>query len=415
LKLKISKLLVLSVLFIGTIHAGGFQLNEHGARAMGMGGAFTAVADDPSAMYFNGAGLTQLNGWNFMVGTSFIAPNSEFRGVYPDVTSYKTTAQTFIIPNGYATYGAGDWAVGLGFNVPFGLGTEWPAGWPGSNLALKTDLKTYNISAEAAYKVMENLSVSAGLVYGFGQVTITQNYSLKPFTVPDAFLTLEGKDNSAFGYNFGILYKPMKTLSFGASFHSQIKYDFKGTVTSIGASQLGFELPAGDMTGNLKTPFNLTFGAAYEVMPELRLSLDFQYVGWSSYDSLAFEFVNVPRVSTPRLYDNSYIIRFGAEYKLTNSLSLQGGIYYDKNPVKPEYVNPSLPDANRICFSLGLSYNVTNKLTAAASYLFIRSSELTVTNSKVPYVSNKPDHSTMFNGTYNSFANIGSISISYSL
>ena len=409
MKLKISKLLVLSALFIGTIHAGGFQLNEHGARAMGLGGAFTAVADDPSAMYFNGAGLTQLNGWNFMAGTSFIAPNSEFRGIYPDVTSYKTTAQTFIIPNGYATYGAGDWAVGLAFNVPFGLGTEWPTDWPGKYLALKTDVRAYTITGEGAYKLMGNLSVSAGLVFSFASVNITEKTPQTPFP-GDALITLDGKDNSAFGYNFGILYKPINTLSFGASFHSQVKYGFKGAATTVGASQLASKLPTGDITANLTTPFNLTFGAAYEVLPELRLSADFQYVGWSSYDTLAIDFTNVPRVASPRLYDNSFIIRFGAEYKYSNSLSFQGGIYFDKDPVKPEYLNPSLPDANRICFSLGLNYKVTDNFSAAVSYLFIRSSELTVTNSKEFYVGTTP-----FNGTYNSFANLGSISLSYSL
>ena len=409
MKLKISKLLVLSALFIGTIHAGGFQLNEHGARAMGLGGAFTAVADDPSAMYFNGAGLTQLNGWNFMVGTSFIAPNSEFRGVYPDVTSYKTTAQTFVIPNGYATYGAGNWAVGLAFNVPFGLGTEWPTDWPGRYLALKTDVRAYTITGEGAYKLMDNLSVSAGLVFSFASVNITEKTPQTPFP-GDALITLDGKDNSAFGYNFGILYKPINTLSFGASFHSQVKYGFKGTASTAGASQLASEFPAGNISANLTTPFNLTFGAAYELLPELRLSADFQYVGWSSYDTLAIDFANVPRVASPRLYDNSFIIRFGAEYKYSNSLSFQGGIYFDKDPVKPEYLNPSLPDANRICFSLGLNYKVTDNFSAAVSYLFIRSSELTVTNSKEFYVGTTP-----FNGTYNSFANLGSISLSYSL
>src|ERR1035437_1318701 len=116
-------------------------------------------------------------------------------------------------------------------------------------------------------------------------------------------------------------------------------------------------------------------------MSELKISADFQYVGWSSYDSLAVDFANVPRVSSPRLYDNSYIIRLGADYKCCNNLSFQAGIYYDNNPVKPQYLNPSLPDANRICPSIGVNYQITPHFTAAASYLFIRSSELTVTNS----------------------------------
>lgn len=410
MKLKICTIILLSVIFICKIYAGGFQLNEHGARAMGLGGAFTAVADDPSAIYFNGAGLTQLSGWNFMIGTALISPNSEFRGVAPQINDYKTKAQTFVVPNGYATYRVNnDWAVGLGFNVPFGLGTVWPTDWPGRYLALETDVKAYTISGDVAYKLIDNLSISAGMQYSFANVTITEKKAQTPFP-GDALITLDGKDNSAFGYKFGILYKPISTLSFGASFHSQIKYNFKGTATTIGASQLASEFPAGNINANLTTPFNLTFGTAYQIIPELRLSADFQYVGWSSYDTLAIQFSNVPRVASPRLYDNSYIIRFGAEYKYTHDLSFQGGIYWDKNPVKPEYLNPSLPDANRICFSLGVDYKFTSNFSACISYLFIRSSELSVMDSNEFYEGNTP-----FNGTYNSFANLGSISLLYSL
>jgi long-chain fatty acid transport protein len=253
---------------------------------------------------------------------------------------------------------------------------------------------------------MDNLSLSAGLEFSFATVTITENTPQAPFP-GDALISLDGKDNSAFGYNFGILYKPISKLSLGASFHSQIKYNFTGTATTTGASQLASNFPAGAITAALTTPFNLTFGAAYEVIPELKVSADFQYVGWSSYDTLAIDFANVPRVASPRLYDNSYIVRLGGEYKLTSTLLIEAGIYYDHNPVKPQYLNPSLPDANRICPSIGVNYQVTSHFTAAASYLFIRSSELTVTNSQE---GNPP-----FNGTYNSYANIGSISLSYSL
>jgi long-chain fatty acid transport protein len=406
LKLNISKIILLSVMLLGKIYAGGFQLNEHGSRAMGLGGAFTAVADDPSAIYFNGAGLTQLSGWNFMIGTAFIAPNSAFRGVYPAVTEYNTVKQTFIVPSIYGSYNIDEnWAIGIGFNVPFGLGTEWPSDWPGKYLALKTDIKAYTITPTIAWK-MEDVSFSLGLVYSFANVNITQKSSQTPFA-GDAFTTLNGKDNGAPGLTVGILYKPVQEFSLGLSIRSGISYKFKGSAVTTGAPQLISQLPNGDITANLTTPFNLTFGVAWDVISKLKISADFQYVGWSSYDTLAIYFsnTNFPRIANPRLYDDSYFIRFGAEYKINHNLAIQGGIYFDKNPVKPEWLNPELPDADRLGFSFGVSYKITSGLTAAASYLFIRGKQLTVTNS----------NEMGFNGTYNSYANIGSISLSYGL
>ena len=406
MKLRISNIFILSLLLISKLYAGGFQLNEHGARAMGLGGAFTAIADDPSAIYFNGAGLIQSSGWNFMIGSAFIAPNSSFRGVYPAVTEYNTVEQTFIVPSIYASFKINDyWAIGIGFNVPFGLGTEWPGDWPGKYLAIKTELKAYTITPTVAWK-MEEISVSFGFVYSFANVSITQKSPQTPFA-GDAFTTLNGKDNHAFGLNVGFMYKPLNDLSLGLSIRSGIDYKFEGTSVTTGASQLASQLPNGNISAELTTPFNLTFGVAYDLLPEIKLSADFEYVGWSSYDTLAINFENnsFPRVASPRLYNDSYIVRFGTEYKISHGIAFQGGIYFDKNPVKTEWLNPSLPDADRLGFSLGINYKITNELTAAASYLFIRSSQLTVTNS----------NEMGFNGTYNSFANLGSLSLSYGL
>ncbi len=304
------------VLLLSSIcFAGGFQLNEHGAKAMGMGGAYTAVANDASAIYFNGAGLTQLSGVHFVLGTTMIAPTFSFRGVSPDITEYDAAKQTFFPTHFFATYSYNkDLAFGLGFFSPFGLASKWDPNWVGRYLAIETKLQTFYITPEVAYNLLDNLSVSAGLVFSFATVTISQKTPQTPFA-GDAFTTLTGKDNSAWGFNLGALYKPINSLSFGVSFHSQVKYNFTGTATTTGASQLAFQFPTGDASAKLTTPINLAIGVSYRLIPQLLLSADYQYIGWSSYDTLTVNFVS-PKIveSSPRLYDNSFILRFGAEY-----------------------------------------------------------------------------------------------------
>ncbi len=412
MKVKIVTFVLFLMLAANKIFAGGFQLNEHNARAMAMGGAFTGLADDPSAIYFNGAGLTQLNGIHLMLGTTMISPVFSFRGVAPAITEYDAAKQHFFPTHFYATYGYDkNLAFGLGFFSPFGLGSKWGEDWIGRYLAVETSLQVFAITPVVAYRITDNLSVSAGLEYSFANVKITQKYPQTPFA-GDAFVNMDGKDNSAWGYNFGVFYKPIEDLSFGVSFHSQVKYDFKGNVSTDGASQLASNLPNGTADAGLTTPFNLAFGVGFRVMPKLLLSADFQYVGWSSYDTLVINFSSPKEtVASPRLYDNSFIVRLGAEYNLFSDLDVRAGIYYDKNPVKPKYVNPSLPEANRLGFSVGAGYKLSNGLSIDAAYLFIRNSQLTVTDSQEYYSLGNSG----FNGTYNAFANLFSLTLSYSL
>jgi long-chain fatty acid transport protein len=75
--------LFFAVAFCCSLFAGGFQINNHGARAMGMGNAFTAVVNDASAIYWNGAGLVNTYGTNFMLGTALTFPSTTFMGIAP--------------------------------------------------------------------------------------------------------------------------------------------------------------------------------------------------------------------------------------------------------------------------------------------------------------------------------------------
>ena len=412
MKVKVITFVIFVTLSLQSAFAGGFQLNEQNARAMAMGGAFTAVSNDPSAIYFNAAGLTQLTGINIMLGTTLIAPTFSFRGVSPSTQEYDAAKQTFFPTHFFASYSYNkDLAFGIGFDSPFGLASKWAQNWVGKYLAIETNLQTFTISPVVAYNLLDNLSVSAGLVYSFANVTISQKTPQTPFT-GDAFTTLTGKDNSAWGFNLGALYRPTEELSIGVSFHSQVKYTFKGTASTIGAAQLASQLPNGNASANLTTPVNLAFGVAYKILPELLLSADYQYVGWSSYDSLTVDFSSPNMVkSSPRLYDNSFILRFGAEYGLTQDLKVRAGIYYDKDPVKAQYLNPSLPDADRLGFSFGLGYKLMNNFNIDAAYLFIRGKQMTITNSLENYAGGISP----FNGTYNTAANLVSLTLSYSL
>ena len=158
---------------------------------------------------------------------------------------------------------------------------------------------------------------------------------------------------------------------------------------------------------------NIVGGIAVQVVPQLLLSADFQWIGWSSYDTLAVNFTDpdFDDLASPRLYEDSFIIRFGGQYNISDDLAVLGGVYYDKKPVKNERISPTLPETDRIGFSFGADAKITENFGITGSYLYIRGSQITVDNSEEIYTpGNSP-----FNGTYNTTGHLLSFSFYYSI
>ena len=412
--MKKKLLLFVSAVMIFTINifGSGFQINEHGAKAMAMAGAFTGLADDPSAVYYNPAGIVNLQGTHFAAGVTLISSSSSFRGPSPAIDEYELNPQVFTPFSFYYTQQlSDDWYFGLVVNNPYGLGTEWDDDWVGRYLALDTEITTFFFNPVVAYKVSDQLSLSAGVTFAYGDVKIIRYTPIYPFE-GEAKVNLTG-DGTAWGFTAGILYKPMEKLSLGLSFKTEVPFTFEGDAKSDGPSQFSALLPAGNISADLTTPMNLTFGVAVMPMDKLTITGDFQYVGWSSYDVLAVDFEDPAQedLSSPRDYNNSWIARLGAEYWLSDGFALRGGILYDKNPVDDKRVEPSLPEADRLGLNIGLGYDLTDNLTVDLAYFFLRFNERKITNSEENYgIGDTP-----FNGVYNSTANLFGISFSYNL
>lgn len=371
--------------------AGGYQINEHGARAMGMGGAFVAQASDASAIFFNPAGLAYQKGINVMLGTTLIAPSTEFKGPTPLTTTTKMESQVFFPSNAYVTYGMDNgFSFGVGFFNPYGLGTDWkklPTGFPGVTFDMKTDLRTYYINPSVAYRFSEQLSIGVGVSYVLGSLEIMMPQGT-------ALLDSDVATGSGVSFNGGILYKPTKKLSIGVSYRSMTEIEFEGDAKLSGV------LPTpitGKAKAKLPMPDNLMAGISYAISPDFTVEAAFQYVGWKSYDMLEATVVFPAPVGSVVLndtvdWDNSFLLRLGGEYRM-EKLALRAGFVYDASPQPDKAVNPQLPDANRIEIVVGAGYHFSEMLTVDAAFQFINSAERTVT---------APTNS--YPGTYNSTA-----------
>ncbi|WP_052297433.1 OmpP1/FadL family transporter [Flexistipes sinusarabici] len=182
-KARIAFLYVFMILLVPTfVFANGFQINEQGSKALGMGGAFVAQANDPSALYFNPAGITQLERAHLSLGVSPITPRASFES---DVTGKTTDADvnTFFIPNFYYTMkNTEKISTGLAVFSNYGLATEWPENWEGRYVTggTKAEIITMTINPNIAYKINDKISVAAGVDIQNMDITL-KNIGTLPF------------------------------------------------------------------------------------------------------------------------------------------------------------------------------------------------------------------------------------------
>ena len=402
--------------------AGGFQLNEHGARAMAMGFAVaSADACDVSTIFYNPVGMVFLkDGFSLMLGVTPLLPQATFTGPTNLNRSFTTSMDlwAFPLPHLYAAYKAQfsgiSVAAGVGVFVPFGAGTSWNENWTGRNLALRTYLQTISVNPVIAIGLFDNrVSIAGGVVYSHGSAELRQrvpNFGTEPF------LNLKG-EGDYISWNGGITLEPVKGLKIGAAYRSNIQMTYNGRATFTTDAAGTQALPAGlnnlfaDGPGgtSLNLPFDLRTGISYRFSEKFMMELGFDYVGWSSYDTLRIRFDKLPgapsrsgEVINPRNYYNTPTFRLGTEYNATETLRLRGGAFYDVVPVEARYTQPILPDANRIGVTAGFGVNVSENFVVDFSYMFVYGLQREVKGSTFN-----------FDGIYNSWANAVALSLSY--
>jgi long-chain fatty acid transport protein len=372
--------------FTPAARGAGFLIYEHGAAAMAMGGAFTAVANNPSAIWHNPAGLSWVEGTQVLLGGTLIFPTGSVNMpniglVRPDLgQKFDQVQQIFTPPNVYITHKFSDRVTaGIGFMAPFGLGTKWqktndsPPSFPLAYLGYNNDMQTFFINPTIAVKVLDNLSLAVGCSYIFSKLTLDLYQSFGPFieggAAYDVPTAMKGTGDS-FNFNAGVLYKG-KGFSLGASYRSHFNIKYSGTVTldnQFLPAPLQPDVPtSGDVTTTFKFPAILTLGLAIDISPKLLWSFDLHTYYWKRFDSYTANITfpdpfGTQTLTAPQLWKNSHCVRMGFQYLATDKLTLRLGGFFDEAPQPVETMDPNLPDSDRWAITGGVSYRF-GKLT----------------------------------------------------
>ncbi len=387
--------------------ASGYHIYEQGSKASGQAVAFVARADDASAAFYNPAAMTQLpEGANFELGLSLVLlGNTEFRSnasaLTPGLPAQIQPVSTALFGSGETVFDMDDntgtpvhlnyahrmadsnFAFGLSVTNPFGLMTEWadPA-FKGRFSAVKTDLRTYMVNGNLAYKFGEsNFSGAIGVDWIFADLKdFSRRVSLLPLGVQappgsgEPLINLQG-DGDAWGWNAALHWKNEK-WAFGATYRSKLDVDVEGdlVVTDVPAGSVPNLPQFGPLAGapysllfqtvaaqgTLKLPANYAVGIAYTGLERWEFEFNASFLEWSHFDEVAIDVIEPVGLMADSVvlenWEDTTAYRLGGSFDLNEKHQLRFGGYIEDNPIPARYLRPSIPDGERTAFTLGYGF-----------------------------------------------------------
>jgi long-chain fatty acid transport protein len=413
-------LLLLNSFVLGS----AYGLFEQGTRASGMAGAFTATANDPSAIFYNPAGLAFFSQKQLYVGGNIFNISGSFTGSAPvpgDGVKERLRNTTLLLPNVYYVHPINDKIIaGVGVYTPFGLTTDWesPEKFTGRFIATRTQLSSFSITPSIGYQLNKNMGFGFGLELRESKVILERNlpvlFSDLNAVFDSAHLTIDSGYKMNVSFNAGFLYKFLDTYRIGLTYRHSVnaKYSGKADLNLIpltnppGGSIPGIVLPEGSVsvTANLYYPSMLSVGFAYQPRENMNLELDISWTKWDGLKEITIVFPENPVYNTtiPSKYKNALNFRLGAELKLRPDMTARAGYYFDQSPVPVESIDPIIPDSNRHGLSLGLSL-VHGQMTLEVYNLFVLFQK----------AQTKGQSHFNYNGNYSKFADIIGIAMNY--
>ena len=272
---------------------GGFDLPDQDAFAIGRGMAFVATADNPSAIYFNPAGITQLQGNNFRSGIYGVDLNFSYKS--PSGTTYHNQDTLHAIPQFFYTYSLEKMPLsfGLGVYSPYGLGNQWPQDTGFRTLGTKSSITYATINPVIAWQIIPSLSIGVGLTVNDADLDLQQGLFWP--TQPNDGFKFEG-NGWAVGYNAGVLWKPIDEISFGALFAARPRLISMGAREPITMSprrvrpslkpfRLSFFVGSG-AHATFPFPLNTIVGVSYRPTPHWNIEFDAEYTDWNSLNTV---------------------------------------------------------------------------------------------------------------------------------
>ena len=362
-----------------------------GARALGMGGAFIAVADDATAASWNPGGLPQLERPEIsVVGEGYHRIENNTFYDHPEASGRQWTSEAglnYLSAVYPFTVLNRNLVVSLNYQHLYEFSRNWMLNFSNPRLTHTVDYQAsgglYAWGVASAIQIVPQLSF--GFTINFWQDGIYENgweltrknsTQYRPFgdmTWQYQSLQRDRYTFSGLNANLGLLWNVTNQLTFGAvlktPFQAQLKHRFTWRNTAIepfrpDKKRVTYLSTLTDE--ELDMPMTYGFGLAYRFSDRLTVSADVSRTGWHEFvltdkDGKKFSPISNGPASSADV-DATFQGRFGAEYLFIQpkyTIPLRAGIFYDPAPA------PKSPD-NYFGFSLGSGIGVGRFIFDAA-------------------------------------------------
>ena len=327
------------------LSASGTQVGFKDAFATARGNAFVATADNPSAIYYNPAGLTQLQGQEISATAYVVYLKADYRSAATGVT-VSMNREDKLIPQVYYAWAPKDshWALGVGFYAPFGFSTDWPVNSGFRTFATKNEETYYTLNPVVAWRVSDSLSLGGGLTFNRLKVDLRRGIGLMP---GDEFrFNADGND---VGFNLGLRWQPAEQHAFGLSYQHHTSFDVSGTATSAPYS------PSEAASTQFVFPEVLIAGYSYRPTPQWNLEADIDWTNWSRLNTIVISKPSGP-LPVPFNWTSSCFYELGVTRYLNDGWQVSAGYTLSGNSVPDAMWNPAVPDVNRSFWCAGVGY-----------------------------------------------------------
>ncbi len=342
----------------------GVRIPDQNPKATARGNAFAATADNASAIYYNPAGIAELEGTSVLLGGYAITLDVDVTLDAPGNRTFgNTNDELQLAPQFFASWKLKDLpiAIGLGVYAPFGFAMEYPDDTPFRTLARKGKIEYVTFNPVLAWKITDTLSVAVGANFNSAETTLERGV-----LAPGDSFRFKG-DGTSVGFNAGVLWKPHRMHSFGVNYRSASNIEFEGRARlqyesfTVPTPFGSFPVPGARSEENASVDFdfpqNVVIGYSFRPTEDWNFEINWDWTDWNTLNDVVLS-QKSGDVILPFGWQSSAFWEFGATRKFGNGLRASVGYIYSENSSPNATFNPIVPDSNRHIYSVGFGQSL---------------------------------------------------------